>query len=32
MIFVHADLVADFKKCCMPTGLYDGVQREHYQR
>jgi hypothetical protein len=28
----RAVLDADFKNCCMRTGLYDGSLRNHYQR
>jgi hypothetical protein len=27
---VHATQDADFKKCCMGSGRYDGILRDHY--
>ena len=32
MTSVHAAPAVGFKKCCMPTGQYDGSRRKHYQR
>jgi len=30
VIYARAVQVADFKKCCLPKGIYDGALRDHY--
>jgi hypothetical protein len=32
MIRVRADLVVDFKRCCMLSGEFDGSDRDYYSR
>ena len=32
MIRVRADLAADFKRCCMLSGEFDGSDRHYYSR